>query len=170
MHSFAIGASSFPPSTTDTVRAMHACRQGLAIAQDSGNRFNESILAFNLARLEAREAVTVAAFDHLTLAVRNYHDSGNVASLRSPLAGVSVFLDRLGRFEPAATIAGFALSPLAVAAAPEFMTTIAHLRDVLGARTYESLAQRGEAMNMAAIAAYAYDQIGQARTELEQLR
>jgi len=64
---------------------MHACRQGLAIAQDSGNRFNESILA-NLARLEAREAVTVAAFDHLTLAVRNYHDSGNVASLRSPLA------------------------------------------------------------------------------------
>ena len=170
MHSFAIGASSFPPSTTDTVRAMHACRQGLAIAQDSGNRFNESILAFNLARLEAREAVTVAAFDHLTLAVRNYHDSGNVASLRSPLAGVSVFLDRLGRFEPAATIAGFALSPLAVAAAPEFMTTIAHLRDVLGARIYESLAQRGEAMNMAAIAAYAYDQIGQARTELEQLR
>jgi len=149
---------------------MNACRQGLAIAQDSGNRFNESILAFNLARLEAREAVTVAAFDQLTLAVRNYPGAGNVASLRSPLAGVSVFLDRLGRFEPAATIAGFALSPLAVAAAPEFMTTIAHLRDVLGARIYELLAQRGEAMNMAAIAAYAYDQIGQARTELEQLR
>jgi len=81
-----------------------------------------------------------------------------------------MFLDRVGRFEPASTIAGFALSPLAVAAAPEFMTTIAHLRDVLGARIYESLAQRGEAMNMAAIAAYAYDQIGQARTELEQLR
>ena len=101
--------------------------------------------------------------------MRNYHDSGNVASLRSPLAGVSVFLDRLGRFEPAATIAGFALSPLAVAAAPEFTTTIAHLRDVLGARVYESLAQRGEAMNIAAIAA-SYDQIGQARTELEQLR
>ena len=58
MHSFAIGASSFPPSTTDTVRAMHACRKGLAIAQDSGNRFNESILAFNLARMEAKEAVT----------------------------------------------------------------------------------------------------------------
>jgi hypothetical protein len=169
MHSLR-SAPAASPSTTDTVRAMHACRQGLAIAQDSGNRFNESILAFNLARLEAREAVTVAAFDHLTLAVRNYHDSGNVASLRSPLAGVSVFLDRLGRFEPASTIAGFALSPLAVAAAPEFMTTIAHLRDVLGARIYESLAQRGEAMNMAAIAAYAYDQIGQARTELEQLR
>jgi hypothetical protein len=45
---------------------------------------------------------------------------------------------------------------------------IAHLREVLGDQTYESLARRGETMTTAAMATYAYDQIDQARTELEQ--
>src|SRR5262245_51103072 len=52
----------------------------------------------------------------------------------------------------------------------ELLTTIAHLREVLGDKTYESFARKGEAVSMAAIAAYAYDQIDQARTELERLR
>ena len=51
---------------------------------------------------------------------------------------------------------------------PEITTAIAHLREVLGEATYESLARKGETMTTAAIAAYAYDQIDQARTELEQ--
>jgi hypothetical protein len=44
---------------------------------------------------------------------------------------------------------------------------IAHLRDVLGEATYESLARKVETMTMAAMVTYAYDQIDQARTELE---
>ena len=51
----------------------------------------------------------------------------------------------------------------------EINTTIAHLRDVLGDQTYESLACKGETMTIAAIAAYAYDQIDQARTELSEV-
>ena len=43
---------------------------------------------------------------------------------------------------------------------------IAHLRDVLGDQTYESLAHKGETMTAAAMATYAYDQIDQARAEL----
>jgi hypothetical protein len=43
---------------------------------------------------------------------------------------------------------------------------IAHLRDVLGEATYESLARKGETMTTAAMVTYAYDQIDQARTEL----
>jgi hypothetical protein len=39
---------------------------------------------------------------------------------------------------------------------------------VLGDQTYESLARKGETMTTAAIVTYAYDQIDQARTELEQ--
>ena len=127
----------------------------------------ESILAFNLARIEAHHAVTAEALDHLTLVIRNYHDSGNVESLRSPLGTLSSFLDRLGHFEAAATLAGYGLSPLAAAAVPELLSAIAHLREVLGDEAYESLARRGEAMTMAAIAAYAYDEIDQARTHLE---
>jgi hypothetical protein len=74
--------------------------------------------------------------------------------------------DRLGRYEPAATIAGFALSPIAASGVPEIATVIAHLRDVLGDQTYESLAHKGETMTTAAMVTYAYDQIDQARAEL----
>ena len=51
-------------------------------------------------------------------------------------------------------------------AVPQFGTAIAHLREVLGDRTYESLARKGETMTTAEIVAYAYDQIDQARAEL----
>jgi len=89
-----------------------------------------------------------------------------LAVMATVLLILAVLFDRLGRYEPAATVAGFALSPFAAAAFPEITTTIAHLRDVLGEATYESLAGKGEAMTTAAMAAYAYDQIDQARTEL----
>ena len=49
---------------------------------------------------------------------------------------------------------------------PELNTAIAHLRDALGDQTYELLARKGAAMTTAAMATYAYDQIDQARTEL----
>ncbi|MGO9928802.1 MAG: hypothetical protein ACLPLP_22505 [Mycobacterium sp.] len=42
---------------------------------------------------------------------------------------------------------------------PELDTAIAHLREVLGDQTYESLARKGETMTRAAVATYAYDQI-----------
>ena len=136
------------------------------IAQDSGNRTIASTLAHILARLEAEHGDTVSAFDHLTLAIRNYHDAGDTTTIRVPLAVLAALFDRLGRYEPAATIAGFALSPLTAAAIPEINTAIAHLRDVLGDQTYESLARKGETMTTAAMATYAYDQIDQARAEL----
>jgi hypothetical protein len=56
---------------------------------------------------------------------------------------------------------------MAAAAFPEITTAITHLRDVLGEATYESLAHKGETMTTAAIATFAYDQIDQARTELD---
>jgi hypothetical protein len=44
---------------------------------------------------------------------------------------------------------------------------IAHLREVLCDHTYESLVHKGEMMITAAMVNYAYDQIDQARRELE---
>ncbi len=49
---------------------------------------------------------------------------------------------------------------------PELGTAITHLREVLGDQTYESLARKGETMTAAEIVTYAYDQIDQARAEL----
>ena len=145
---------------------LNALGRGLVIAQDSGNRSVASILADTLARLEAEHGDPLAAFDHLTLAIRGYHNAGDTTTIRVPLAILAVLFDRLGRYEPAATIAGFALSPIAAAGVPEITTAITHLRDVLGEATYESLARKGETMTTAAMATYAYDQIDQARTEL----
>jgi hypothetical protein len=150
----------------DPVGALNALIRGLVIAQDSGNRANASALATVLARLEAEHGGTVSAFDHLTLTIRNYHNAGNTTTIRAPLAVLAVLFDRLGRYEPAATVAGFVLNPMALAPFPEITTAIAHLRDVLGDQSYESLARRGEAMTTAAMVTYAYDQIDQARIGL----
>jgi hypothetical protein len=49
---------------------------------------------------------------------------------------------------------------------PELTTAIAHLREVLGDPTYESLARKGEMITTAEMVTYAYDQIDQARAEL----
>jgi predicted ATPase len=151
----------------DPVGTLRALGRGLVIAQDSGNRACASVLANSLALIEAEHGATVSAFDHLTLAIRIYHNAGNTTVIRVPLAVLAALFDRLGRYEPAATLAGFALSPMSASSVPEITTAITHLRDVLGEATYESLARNGQAMTTAAIATYAYDQIDQARTELE---
>ena len=142
-------------------------RRGVVIAQDSGNRVNESHLAPSLARLEAEHGDPLAALDHLTLAIRNYHDSGNFPMMQGQQANLATSFDQLGRYKPAATLAGFALTPFSRTATPfSIDTTITHLGEVLGDQTYESLARKGETMTTAAMATYTYDQIDQARAEL----
>ena len=106
------------------------------------------------------------ALEYSAVAIRNYHDAGNTANMRASLAALAACLDRLGRHEAAATIAGFAFNPITAAWVAELTTAIAHLREILGDQTYQSLAHDGETMTTAEIVAYAYDQIDQARTEL----
>jgi tetratricopeptide (TPR) repeat protein len=149
----------------DPVASLDALRRGLVIAQDSGNRYTESLLAVSLCRLEAVYGDPLAALDYITLAIRALHDSGNTAAVRGALSILAAVFDRLGRYEPAATMAGFAVIPYTAMLA-EFNTLIAHLRDVLGDQTYESLAHRGETMTTAEMVTYAYGQIDQARAEL----
>jgi predicted ATPase len=163
----ALGTYGWAFRDADPVGALNALGRGLVIAQDSGNRNNASAAALYLARLEAEHGDTVSAFDHLTLSIRSYLDAGETTTIRVPLAVLAALFDRLGRHEPAATIAGFALSPIAATGFPEITTTITHLREVLGDPAYESLARKGETMTTAAMVTYAYDQIDQARTELE---
>ncbi|WP_231983435.1 adenylate/guanylate cyclase domain-containing protein [Mycobacterium sp. 852002-51961_SCH5331710] len=170
LYTFAVAASTFPSHAKGSVTSIQICSDALAMALESGNRFNASILALAMARFEALDAVNREALEHLTLVLRNYHDSGNVGSIRSPLAVLSTFLDRVGRYEEAAVISGFSLSPLALAVLPEFTSSIAHLRTVLGDDTYESLAREGGSMTLATIVAFAYEQIDHARAQLQQLR
>jgi predicted ATPase/class 3 adenylate cyclase len=164
--SYALHAYGSAFRDADPVRALEALRRALVIAQDSGNRFVESHVATGLSQLEPEHGDPPAALDHISLAIGNFYDSGHVVYIRGPLATLSVFLERLGCLEPAATIAGFALNPLTASTVPELTTTITNLREVLGEAAYESLARKGEIMTTAAMVTYAYDQIDQARTEL----
>ena len=166
--SFALYAYGYAFGDVDPASALDAQRRGLVIAQESGNRNTETRIAGSLSRLEAEYGDPLAALDYVALAVRNFHDAGNTTMIRFPLAVLAAVFDRLGRYEPAATSAGFASSPLTTAANPELGTTTAHLREVLGDQTYESLAHKGETMTTAAMVTYAYDQMDHARTEFEQ--
>jgi predicted ATPase len=152
----------------DPRSAREALRTGLASAHESGNRYNESHMANVLGRLEARYGDPLAAMEHLSLAIQNYHDSGNFAVIRVPLATLAALLHRLGRHEPAATIAGYAFSPFTKGWIPEFGTAIGNLREILGDEKYKLLTRKGAAMSVSTMATYVYDQIGQARKELEQ--
>jgi predicted ATPase/class 3 adenylate cyclase len=166
--SWALIAESMAVSDADPVRSLVALRRGLVIAQDSGNRMEQSLIAGTLCHREAEHGDPLAALDHFTVAIGNHHDAGNTYMIRVPLAFLVAFLGRLGRYEPAATIAGFAVaSPLAgLPVLAELGTATAHLHNVLGDATYESLARQGEAMSTAEMVTYAYDQIDQARAEL----
>ena len=108
---YALFAYGFVFQDANPARALDALRRGLVIAQDSRNRAGESALAQTLSRIEAEHGDPVAALDHLTIAIRNYHDSGNTTMIRSPLAILARLFEWLGRYEPAATIAGFASVP-----------------------------------------------------------
>jgi hypothetical protein len=66
----------------------------------------------------------------------------------------------------AAVIAGFAFSSFTRAWIPETASATAHLRAVLRDQGYAELTQEGAQMTTAEIVAYAYDQIEQARAEL----
>jgi hypothetical protein len=127
----------------------------------------QSAVAVTQRMVAATESDPIHFFQYLTVAIHHYYDAGNVANLRNPLAILAAALDRLRHHEQAATIAGFALRPFAPPGVPQLRRAITHLRDVLGDQTYESLARQGETMTTTAMATYAYDQIDQARAELE---
>jgi tetratricopeptide (TPR) repeat protein len=166
--SFALLTYGIAFCDADARRSRDALRSGLTIAQNSGNRSNETHSANILGRLEAQYGDPLPALGYLTLAIRGYHDSGKPSVIRVPFAVLAALLHRLGREEPSATIAGYAFNPFTNGWVPELGAAISHLRDVLGDQAYESFASRGAAMTTSAMVTYAYDQIDQARTALEQ--
>lgn len=164
--SFALFAEGYAFTRADPDRALSALRRGMTIAQDSGSRYNMTIMAAGLSRLEAAHGDPLAAFEYIATAIRTYHDSGSAPGMCNSLAILAAHLDRVGRYEAAATIAGFASTPLTLTGLPEFTAATAHLRLALGDQVYESLFGMGTTMTTAAVAAYAFEQIEQALAEL----
>ncbi len=150
----------------DPASAYDVSRRALKVAQDSGGRYLESFIALGLSRLAVDRRDPTEAFDLLTLAIRNYYDSGSFLLMHGPLAVLGTLFDRLGHHPTAATVVGFAAGPATLQTLPELNTAIAHLRDVLGDEAYESFAGVGERMTNAEMVNYAFDQLDRARAEL----
>ena len=168
--SFALLAYGMTVSAVDPRRAVDTLRKGLSIAQESGNRANESYLAMTLAMALSRTEVDdpLTALDYIALAIGNYYEVSATAQIRAALGILASFLDHYGHHEPAAVIAGYAsLDPTPAPTVPEFGMAVAHLREVLGAQAYESLSRKGEAMTMAAVVAFANDSMEEARRQLD---
>jgi predicted ATPase len=165
LKALALNAYTWAYWKADPATAYDVSRRAMKIAHDSGNRFIESTISIGLSRLAAGHGDPIEALDYMVLAVRNYQDSGSLSLISGPLAMIAILFDRLGRYEPAATIMGFGDVPGSRLAFPEVDSAITHLREILGDQTYESLARQGASMTTAAIATYAYDQIDQARAD-----
>jgi predicted ATPase len=166
---FTLFACGYAFRDTDPNRSLEALRSAVLVAQNTGNRFFETQLGYWMCGLEAEQGDPVAALNCLDVAIRNNQESGNIGMLPNPLAILAVVLDRLGRYQPAATITGFAAAkPMAAVTLPELGALTTHLREALGDRTYELLSQHGREMTTTAMVTYAADQIDQARAELEQ--
>jgi hypothetical protein len=164
---YALFAWGFAFRDADSGRALEAIRRGVLVAQESGNRFFETQFSYWRCGLEAEHGDPAATLGSLAVAIRNNYESGNVGMLHNPLATLAIALNRLGHHEPAATIAGFAgVNPMVAVALPELAALGTRLREVLGDQANDALAHAGEAMTVAAIVTYAYDQIDQALTGL----
>ncbi|MBE1550960.1 putative ATPase/class 3 adenylate cyclase [Mycobacterium sp. OAS707] len=146
--------------------AYAAFRRGLAVAQDSGNRQMESVLALSLSSVAATHASPLEAFDYVELAIRSYYDSGTLIFVSGAMGVLVALLDRFERYEAAATISTFAEVPVARGTYPEINASLKHLREVLGDERYESLARTGMAMSNAAMAKFALEQIDDLRALL----
>jgi len=161
---FALYAYGFAYRDADPLRSLAAGRRGLAVARDSGNRTNVSSLAAMLCQLASGHGDPVTALEYFATAIGNFHDSGNTFLTRGLLGSLATFFDRLGRYQAAATFAGFAVASLVQPTG--FDAAVTHLRAVLGEETYETLSQDGGAMTTAEMVTYAFAQIDQTRTEL----
>jgi predicted ATPase len=150
----------------DPVGAYEILRAALTIAHDTGNKELAAYVAAGLSRLAAIHLDPMDAFDLLELTIGKNYDTGSFSLFRSPLAVLAALFDRLGLYEPAATISAFAATPFTRKAQPQIDTAIAHLREVLGDEVYESLARAGASMSNTAMLAYALDQIHLARAGL----
>ncbi|MCA4722897.1 ATP-binding protein [Mycolicibacterium fortuitum] len=151
---------------SDPTAAYEALRRALAIADESGDRQQTSIIAGLLAGLAADRGQLTEAFGYIAQTVRHYYDSGTTELMRVTLGLLAALLVRLGIHEPATTIMGFTTAAIGYPSFPEISAAITHLRNVLGEERYQSLAMAGATMTTTEIADYAFEQIDRGRSHL----
>jgi predicted ATPase/class 3 adenylate cyclase len=164
--SFAMMAYGVALAEGDPAGALEVFRRGLNIAHESGNRATETHLITTISRVTAYYGEPIEALEQLTTAMRHYLQAGNLSNLRGGLAILAGLFERLGHDSAAAQILGFALNPFIRAAIPELGSTIAQLRDRLGAKDFDAQERTGQAMTTAEIVAFVEREIEALRFEV----
>jgi hypothetical protein len=143
--------------------ALSSCRRALTIATESGSRWVENQVVFQLATEEMTFGETTAGLDLIARSTQDLHDSGNRAGLNLPLGLLVAYLDRVGRLEQAAVIAAALSATYIQHSLTHFEQAEEHLKAVLDEQTYDAFTRTGQAMGTAEVVAYALDQIDQDR-------
>ena len=123
-------------------------------------------LANRLARMEGEYGDSLRALHYIAVAIHNYHDSGALTRHANPSGYPRRFLTGWAATNPRPPSRVARQVPSPWRHNPELRTATAHLRTVLGDQSTSRSRRKGETMSTAEIAAYAYDQIDQARAEL----
>ncbi len=164
--SFTSMACGYALFDVDPDASFDVSHRGWLLAVQSGNRANETHLAANLTRVMVHHGDPLDALDRLEEVSHRYYDVGNVNNLRHVLAILAVMLDRFGRCESAATIAGFSVNPFIAATFPETGALTAHLREVLGDRSFAEHRTAGASMPVIAMLDYSDREIAELRREI----
>jgi hypothetical protein len=151
---------------TDPAAALEAHQLGMKIARESGNRLLDSYHTGNMGRLTAIHGDPIEALDLIAISIHNYLDTGNYFLLPQPMAVLAQLLDRIGHYETAAMLSGFAATSFSSSYFRDADVTIRHLTEALGEEAYTALADRGASTASAAFAKYALEQIDRVRAEL----
>jgi hypothetical protein len=164
--SFMAMACGYSLFEVDPAAALETSHRGWSLAVDTGNRANESHLASNVCRVMAHHGEPLDALNRLEEVMHRYYDVGNVNNLRHILAIFAVILNRFGRFEAGATVAGFAVTPFTNATFPEMSALAGNLREMLGEGSFDELTAVGASMTATSILEYADQEIAELRREI----
>jgi len=154
-------------SKVDAKRALLAWDEGVEFVREHRVKFFEGFIGRDAARLHTAEGEPEAALALFGPAIESFNQAGNVPQLIITLASVPALLERVGRFDAAATLLG-ALSRESASLhhVPELVELGDRLTAQLGESRSRELATTGATLDLNDAAAYAREQIELARKTL----
>jgi DNA-binding CsgD family transcriptional regulator len=151
-------------SRCDSRRALAAWDEGVVFVREQRVHFFEGFLARDAARLHTSVGEPEAALVLFNDAIASFQRAGNVPQLIITLASVPALLERLERFEAAATLLGaMSRHESSFHHVPELGDLEGRLASKLQATQMKELVAEGTALDLDAAAAYARQQMDAAR-------
>jgi DNA-binding NarL/FixJ family response regulator len=163
---YALWIAGMAFSRSDSHRALAAWDEGVAFVREHRVHFFEGFLARDAARLHTSDGEPEAALVLFGDAIDSFHRAGNVPQLIITLASVPALLEKLERFEAAATLLGaMSQHESSFRHVPELAELEGRLVRKLGATRTRELVAEGAAFGLDAAAVYAHHQIAAARRD-----